>query len=267
MPVRRALAPAWPGGAHGAAPTAGPLPQPVKRWSGFQSPVGMAFDRAGVLHVAEWSAGRITRIDPSGRRSVLASGLAGPSGLAIDADGAIYVASYAASEVWRFTPEGRQSTYVTGLATPAGLGFDRQGRLMIANRRTHQILVVNQGGKPEVLIDRLNTPVGAVQTADGGYVVSNIAGGVSIVRPDGRRLEAGRALRSPAPGITINAAGRVFVADYGGTTVHEILPHGASRPVADGLPSPAGLVAAPGGATLFAATWGDGALYEIRIPA
>lgn len=240
-------------------------PAPVKLWDGFSSPVGMAFDAAGNLYIAEWSAGRVSRITPDGKRSTFADGLSGPSGLAIGPDGAIYVASYARDEIYRFTPDGARSVHVTGLATPAGIGFDRAGRLLIANRRTNQILAVASGGRLEPIIDGLRTPVGAVQTPDSGYVVSNIGGGVTIVRPDGTRIEAGRDFRTPGPGVAMTKGGRVFVVDFGGTTVREILSNGQSRAVAEGLSSPVGLVLAPDEASLLTAAWGDGAVYRIPI--
>lgn len=241
------------------------LESPKKLWDGFSSPVGMAFDAAGNLYVAEWGAGRVSRIDPHGRRSIFAEGLSGPSGLAIGADGTIYVASYSLDEVYRFTPAGVRSVYTTGLATPAGLGFDRAGRLLIANRRTNQILAVAENGQLEAVVEGLQTPVGAVQMPDGGYVVSNIEGGVTIIRSDGTRIEAGKDFRRPGPGIAMTKRGRVFVVDYGGTTVREILSNGESRSVADGLGSPVGLIVAPDGASLLTATWGDGAIYRITI--
>lgn len=242
------------------------LEAPTKLWDGFSSPVGMAFDATGNLYVAEWGAGRVSRIDSRGRRSIFADGLSGPSGLAIGADGTIYVASYSRDEVYRFTPAGVRSVHVTGLATPAGIGFDRAGRLLIANRRTNQILAVAANGRLEPVIEGLQTPVGAVQTLDGGYIVSNIGGGVTIIRPDGTRIEAGKDFGTPGPGVAITKEGRVFVVDYGGTTVREILSNGASRSVADGLRSPVGLTIAPDGATLLTAAWGDGAIYRIPIP-
>lgn len=243
-----------------------PLNAPAKLWDGFSSPVGMAFDATGNLYVAEWGAGRVSRIDPHGRRSIFAEDLSGPSGLAIGPDGTIYVASYSRDEVYRFTPAGVRSVHVTGLATPAGLGFDRAGRLLIANRRTNQILAVAANGRLEPVIEGLQTPVGAVQTPDGGYVVSNIGGGVTIIRPDGTRIEAGKAFGTPGPGIAITKDGRVFVVDYGGTTVREILSNGESRSVADGLRSPVGLTIASDGASLLTAAWGDGTIYRIPIP-
>ncbi|WP_186417433.1 hypothetical protein [Bosea sp. CS1GBMeth4] len=238
---------------------------PERLWTGFSSPVGMAFDADGHLFVAEWGAGQVSRIDLAGKRAIFADGLAGPSGLAVGPDGAIYVASYSLDEVYRFTRTGERRVHVTGLATPAGLSFDRAGRLLIANRRTNQILAADDTGRLEPVIEGLRTPVAAVQTPDGGYVVSNIGGGVTILRPDGARIEAGGAFATPGPGVAVTKDGRVFVVDYGGTTVREILPDGRSRAVAEGLRSPVGLVVAPDGASLLTATWGDGAIYRIPM--
>jgi sugar lactone lactonase YvrE len=79
-------------------------------WTGFSSVVGMAFDKSGNLYAAEWSAGRISRVAPDGKRTTFASDLSGPSGLAIDAEGNIYVASYSRDEIYRFTPDGNRET-------------------------------------------------------------------------------------------------------------------------------------------------------------
>ena len=239
---------------------------PVRLWDGFSAPVGMAFDAGGYLYVAEWSAGRVTRIDPAGKRSVFADGLSGPSGLAIGPDGAIYVASYSRDEVYRFTPAGARSVHVTGLATPAGLSFDRGGRLLIANRRTNQIVAVTSAGGLDPVIEGLRTPVGVVQIRDGGHVVANLAGGITIIRRDGTRIEAGAGLATPGPGIAVTADDRVFVVDYGGTTIREIRPDGRNRIIAEGLGSPVGLTLSPDGVTLLTATWGDGAIHRIAIP-
>ncbi len=238
---------------------------PVGRlWTGFSSPVGMAFDRAGNLFVAEWGAGRISRITPDGARSTFADGLSGPSGLAIDTEGRIYVASYSGDVVYRFSPTGERQTWITGLATPAGLGFDRAGRLLVANRRTNEILAFGADKARHVVVSGLRTPVGAVHRADGGYVVSNIARGITILSGDGRRTETGESLRSPGPGIAQTPGGRVFVVDYGGTTISEVFADGRVVTFADGLSSPVGLTVSPSG-DLYAADWGNGAIYRVKI--
>lgn len=189
----------------------------------LSSPVGMAYDAAGHLYVANWSAGTVLRFAPDGARSVFASGLSGPSGLAIGSSGDVFVASYSQDLVWRFTPGGRQSVFVRGLATPAGLSFDRKGRLLIANRRTNQILAVHPDGRIEVAAEGLQTPVGAVELPGGELMVSNIAGGISLVGSDGRARSIHDGLRSPGPGIVADPEGAAaYVVDYGGTTVSQI---------------------------------------------
>ncbi len=233
-------------------------------WTGFISPVGMAFDKSGNLYVAEWGAGRVSRIEPDGKRTTFAGDLSGPSGLAIDAEGNIYVASYSRDEIHRFISDGRRETWLTGLATPAGLGFDRTGRLLVANRRTNEILAFDAAKTRSVAVSGLRTPVGAVHRPDNGFIVSNIGGGVTIVRGDGRRVETGEALRTPGPGIAQTADGRVFVVDYGGTGIHEVFDDGRTNLFVDGLSSPVGLTVSPSG-DLFSADWGNGAVYRIGL--
>lgn len=227
------------------------------------SPVGTAYDRSGHLYVANWSAGTVLRISPSGERSILASGLSGPSGLAISEAGDIFVASYSDDLVWRFTPAGGRTVFVRGLATPAGLSFDAHGRLLIANRRTNQILAAYPDGRIEVAAEGLQTPVGAVDLPNGDLMVSNIAGGISLVRADRQARTVNTDLRSPGPGIVRAAEDAVYVVDYGGSTVSRIDSQGHRVIVADGLVSPVGLTMAPGG-HLMVATWGSNAIFRIR---
>ncbi|MGJ3700922.1 hypothetical protein [Variovorax sp. AFSI2.2] len=231
----------------------------------LSSPVGMAYDAAGHLYVANWSAGTVLRFAPDGARSVFASGLSGPSGLAIGPgpSGDIFVASYSQDLVWRFTPGGRQSVFVRGLATPAGLSFDRKGRLLIANRRTNQILAAHPDGRIEVAAEGLQTPVGAVELPGGELMVSNIAGGISLVGQDGRARSIHGELRSPGPGIVADRDGAAaYVVDYGGTTVSRIDREGGRVVVADGLSSPVGLARMPDG-NLLVATWGANAAFRL----
>ena len=229
------------------------------------SPVGMAYDTTGHLYVANWSAGTVLRFAPDGARTVFASGLSGPSGLAISPgpSGDIFVASYSQDLVWRFTPEGKQSVFVRGLATPAGLSFDRKGRLLIANRRTNQILAAHPDGRIEVAAEGLQTPVGAVELPGGELMVSNIAGGISLVGQDGRARSIQGELRSPGPGIVADREGAAaYVVDYGGTTVSRIDRDGGRVVVADGLSSPVGLARMPDG-DLLVATWGANAAFRL----
>ena len=66
---------------------------------GLGSPVGMGYDPAGQLYVANWSAGTVLRFSAKGERTVFASDLNTPSGLAVGPTGDIFVASYNESVV------------------------------------------------------------------------------------------------------------------------------------------------------------------------
>lgn len=246
-------------------------PRPSGKWKldtaarhdGLSSPVGMAYDTSGNLYVANWSAGNVLRFSPQGERSVFASGLSGPSGLAISPKGEVYVASYNDDLVWRFTPGGTRTVFVKGLATPAGLSFDSQGRLLIANRRSNQILAAQPDGNIDVVADGLQTPVGAVELPNHDLLVSNIAGGISLVSGGKTAKPINMELGSPGPGIVAAGADAAYVVDYGGTTVSRINRQGERSIIADGLRSPVGLAIAPDG-TLMVATWGDNAAFRIR---
>ncbi len=235
----------------------------TKLYSGFNSPVGMGFDSKGNLYIAEWGAGIVTRISTSGKRNIFAEGLNAPSGLAIDADDNIYVASYSDDIVYKFTHTGRRSLFVKELATPVGLSFAKDGNLLIANRATNEILSVSSDGKTKIVVSNLKTPVGVVQTSDGSYFVSNINGGISFKPPGGKVRTINSDFSRPGAGIVINNAGEVFVVDYGGTTVKQILPNGKQKVVANGLSSPVGLTLDKNG-NLYVATWGDGSIYLIK---
>ena len=57
----------------------------------LRAPEGPTFDRDGNLYVVEMAAGRIARIDPTGRVSIFTEDGGGPNGMALGADGCLYV--------------------------------------------------------------------------------------------------------------------------------------------------------------------------------
>ena len=229
---------------------------------GLGSPVGMGYDPAGQLYVANWSAGTVLRFSAKGERTVFASDLNTPSGLAVGPTGDIFVASYNESVVWRFTPAGERSVFASGLAIPAGLSFDARGRLLIANRHTNQIIAASPG-RLQVVGQGLQTPVCAVSLPDGRFMVSNIAGGISVVGADLMPRTVNTDLRSPGPGMVLASRDSVFVADFGGGSVSRIDVEGRRSVVVDGLSGPAGLAKAPDG-SLMVATWAENAVFRIR---
>lgn len=137
-----------------------------------------------------------------------------PGNLAIDATGNIYVADYGNNMIRKVTPAGVVSTYggtgvagmTDGYATgatfngPAGLAFDSGGNLYVADRNNCLI--------------RKITAAGAVITISGTTVPGVMNGNgtsASFDHPDG---------------LTIDAAGNLYIADTFNNLVRQMTPAG-----------------------------------------
>ncbi|CAN7574162.1 hypothetical protein LJR290_004138 [Variovorax sp. LjRoot290] len=244
--------------------------QPVKPWSAesipgtFSAPTGLAYDASGSLYVTEWSAHRVTHIDRTGARKLVTDLVRSPSGIAVGRDGVVYVSSYSDGVVHRLSPDGRPQVFVRGLRTPAGLSIDRDGNLLIADRGLNQVLRADTSGTTRVLADGLPTPVGAVELADGTLVISNFAGSVVEVRPDGTQSELTRKLGAPAVGIVADGADAVLVSDYAGTSVWRVTRSGSASTVIQDLRSPVAMARSADGSEVAVGNWGDGTVRRYR---
>ena len=230
----------------------------------------MAADTAGNVYVADISNSTIRKITPAGVVSTLA-GLAGSSGsadgtgsaarfdfpasVAVDAAGNVYVADFSSSTIRKITPAGEVSTLAgladnygsadgTGSAArflgPLGVAVDAGGNVYVADNNNHTI--------------RKITPAG---------VVSTLAG---LAESPGSTDGAGGAARFSFPqGVTVDAAGNVYVADRSNSTIRKITPAGDVSTVG-GRAGGFGSVDGAGGAAQFSfpsgiAVDGAGNLY------
>ena len=169
--------------------------------SGFDDPVGLAFDAAGNLYVANAGNGTVSKVTPAGVVSTFASGFNDPVGLAFDAAGNLYVANAGNNTVSEVTPAGVVSTFASGFDGPVGLAFDSAGNLYVANAGDNTVSEV--------------TPAGVVSTFASGF--------------------------NDPDGLAFDAAGNLYVANSGGNTVSEVTPAGVVSTFASGFNDPFGL--------------------------
>ena len=240
----------------GAAGSPGSADGPGAR---FAYPRGVAVDAAGTVYVADTNNSTIRKITPAGVVSTLAGTAASngsadgtgagarfnnPFGVAVDAAGAVYVADTNNSTIRKITPAG----VVTTLAGTAGSGGSADGTGAAARFNVPIGVAVDAAGTVYVADTNNNTirkitPAGAVSTLAG------TAG--SFGSADG----TGASARFAYPrGVAVDAAGAVYVADEGNSTIRKIMPAGAVSTLA-------GTAASIGSAD------GTGAAARFRNPA
>ena len=196
----------------------------------FYSPSAVAADAAGNLYVADTgnhlvrkiSGGQVTTLagGPLAPGSVdgpsLSARFNSPSGIALDGAGALYVADYGNHTIRRIGTDGVVSTFagtagVPGSADgigaaarfnfPRSLAVDGVGNIYVADSGNHLV--------------RKITPSGSVSTLAGSAGLVGSADGL------------GGAARFNGPtGLSVDAAGNVFVADTNNSTIRLVTSAG-----------------------------------------
>lgn len=186
----------------------------------FNTPEGIGSDAAGNIYVADAVNNLIRKIAPDGAVTTLAgNGTAGttngagsaasfnrPTGITTDKSGNVYVADAENSLVRKIETNGQVSTYATGFNNPSSLVFNAAGDLFIADMGSNQIKRFSKAG-----------------------LLSTFAGNSSAGSSDGQGAAA--SFSKPA-GITIDAAGNLYVADSGNNLIRMITPSGQVTTVA-----------------------------------
>ena len=194
----------------------------------FDNPTGVAIDAAGNVYVADAGNNTIRMITQAGVVSTFAgNAVAGssngigilasfnyPFGIAIDAAGNLYIADSGNNLIRKISPAGAVSTFAgSGLkgATngagnsasfndPRGIAIDAVGNLYIADAGNNLI--------------RMITPGGAVTTFAGNGFKGSANGANALA-----------SFNNPS-GITIDAAGNIFISDTGNNLIRMITPQG-----------------------------------------
>jgi serine/threonine-protein kinase len=194
----------------------------------FANPYGVAVDATGNVYVADYGNNKIRKITPGGAVTTLAgSGSAGsvdgqgssatfnsPSGVAVDAAGNVYVAEYAGHKIRKITPGGT----VTTLAGSGSVG-SANGQGVSASFHSPHSVAVDAAGNVYVADEGNNK----IRTITPGGTVSTFAGSGSRGSVNGQGSSASFSLPT---GVAVDAAGNVYVSDYGNFKIRKITSGG-----------------------------------------
>jgi len=196
----------------------------------LNNPQGVALDAVGNLYIADQGNHRIRQVTPAGIISTVAgTGTAGhfgdngpatsaqlntPQGIALDAAGNLYIAEPLNYRIRQVAPSGTITTFAGtgvlgssgdgGAATaatftyPTDLALDSHGDLYISDASAHQVRMVNPAGT----IVHIAGTSAAGHSGDLGPAIS-------------------AALKNPE-GLTLDAAGNLYIAEFGNYDVRKI---------------------------------------------
>ncbi len=194
----------------------------------FSFPQGLALDGNGNLLVADTGNNTIRRITPAGAVSTVAgtAGVAGtndgpvlaakffhPSAVTVDGAGNIYVADTGNYTIRKITPAGDVST----LAGQAGAHGRTDGQGSLARFYSPSGLVADSVGHVWVA----DTDNSVIRLIDLDGNVSTFAGAAEPGKLDGHGVAASF---SQPYGLARDAAGNLYVADKGNSTIRRISP-------------------------------------------
>lgn len=220
----------------------------------FTDPYSLTLDSAGNIYVADTSNNMIRKVTPAGVVTTLAgngeqgsndgTGKAAtfrePRGIAVDGAGNLYVADYMNQTVRKVTAAG----VVTTLAGSAGVAGSSDGTGTAARFKGLYGVAVDSAGNVFVA----DTGNRAIRKITAAGVVSTFAGSVTA---SGTSDGTGSAARFSEPrGISIDAGGTLYVADYGAHTIRKITSAGVVTTLAGSPPLP-GSTDASGSAARF----------------
>ncbi|MFO1448888.1 MAG: hypothetical protein U1F61_12090 [Opitutaceae bacterium] len=224
----------------------------------FNGPNGLAVDAAGYIYVADRFNHAIRKVSPDGEVTTLAglpgqfgsadgvgsaARFSGPQALTVDGTGIVFVADFFNQTIRRISPEGVVTT-VAGQVAQAG---SNDGLGTAARFNSPLGIVVDSAGAL-FIGDVLNRTVRRM--APNG-LVSTVAGQLGVTgHADGVRSAAQFFVLR---GLAADAAGQVYLAEWGDDTIRRLSPDGT-------VVTLAGLAGSPGAAD------GSGALARFRDP-
>jgi uncharacterized protein (TIGR03437 family) len=217
----------------------------------FESPAGLALDRAGNLYIADRYNHRVRKLSGDAITTVAGTGEAAvdagrglaiymplkePTAVASDGARGLRIAEAGSGRILELTPEGVMGAVAGDCAGEGGIAVDDAGNTYIADTHSDAIRKLTPDGRLETLaaLSGLILPGGAAVDSEGSVYVADTgnrairkltrAGFVSTV-PGGSDL--------PSPKrIALDRSGNIYIAATADHRVWKLTPEGVLTPIA-----------------------------------
>ena len=206
--------------------------------SSLSAPLGVVVDGDGNLLIADSGNDRVVKVSATGIQQAEYRAddplLRYPSGLTTGYAGELYVADSGNNRIVRFSPQLVESEYVTQFPSfngPTGVAVDSGGNFIIVDWGNSRVV---KGGPASEFFTVYDPPLVSASRlaldAVGALYVSDLAGSVLKLSATGSSLTsfttANPSLSYPH-GLTVNAAGELFIADSGNNRIVRLNATGA----------------------------------------
>jgi len=171
-------------------------------------------DAAGNIYLGTGHEGRIFRVDPSGKGSLLyKTGELDVMALAVDAQGNVYAGTSPDGKVYRITPQGEAKVFFEPKAKYIwSLVFNRQGQLLVGTGDKGIIYRVGPDGRGTPLIHTTQTNITALRVDAAGNLIAGTDPGGLILRitPEGRAFTLFDSAQREVRDLAIGKDGEIY---------------------------------------------------------
>lgn len=159
--------------------------------------------------------GRILELDRNGGEPhVLADGLMMPNAMQVGPDGRLYFPLMGTNEIWRMNLDGSGRERVMGeLGVPDAVKFDRDGFIVSTQVASGQVLRINPQTGEKTMLAQLAPGLDNVTFVGERIFVSNIAGHIDEILPDGNVRPVIEGGFNWPLGLAVQGDGTLFVGD------------------------------------------------------
>lgn len=203
-----------------------------------------AADNAGNIYLGTGHEGRVFKVDPSGKGSLLyKTSELDVMALAVDAQGNVYAGTAPDGKVYRITPGGEAKVFFEPKTKYIwSLAFDGQGRLLVGTGDKGVIYRVNADGTGAPFVNTSQTNITALRVAAPGDIIAGTDPGGLVLRisPDGKVFTLFDSAQREIRDLALGRGGEIYalaLAESAGSGASNTAPAAPSAPIAPPAPA------------------------------